>query len=239
MSSASAGTIAGCTFDHNEAVGGDGNTGSGSVVLVGEGLGGAIVSGYGGNLYGPNTLTVSNSTFTQNDAQGGDNDTGTGSVAGLVGTGAGAGIANYAGGTASVSGSDLDQNQAIGGHDNTAGGTGTVFAGVGAGGGIFNSLGNYNSGYGLFNTSAVTVSNSTLQHNQAQGGGGNGEGGAIASVFAGTTIAVTGSTITDNQALGTTGPSAFGDATGGAFDLLTGTRQHQRQHDRRQPRSGR
>ena len=126
----SAGTLAGCTFDHNEAVGGNGDTGSGSVVLVGEGLGGAIVSGFGGNLYGPTTLTVSNSTLTQNNAQGGDNNTGSASVAGLVGTGAGAGIANYAGGTASVSGSELDHNQASGGHDNTAGGTGAVFAGA-------------------------------------------------------------------------------------------------------------
>lgn len=97
-------------------------------------------------------------------------------MAGLVGTGAGAGIANYAGGTANVSGSELDHNQAGGGNGNTASGTGTVFAGVGVGAGIFNALGDYSSGYGLFNTSAVTVSNSTLQNNQAQGGDGNGEG---------------------------------------------------------------
>ena len=111
------------------------------MVLVGEGLGGAIVSGYGSDLFGPNTLTVSNSTLTGNTAQGGDNNSGTASVAGLVGAGAGAGIANYAGGTASVSGSVLYNGQATGGNHNTAGGGGAVFAGLGAGGGIFNYLG--------------------------------------------------------------------------------------------------
>jgi hypothetical protein len=140
-------SITGCTFGHNQAIGGNGNTGSGPVVLVGEGLGGAIVSGYGGpdSVNGPNTLTVSNSTFSQNAAQGGDNNSGTASLAALIGTGTGAGIANYAGGTASISGSVLDRNQAIGGRHNTAGGTGAVFAGLGAGGTIFNYLGNYTS----------------------------------------------------------------------------------------------
>ena len=46
------------------------------MVLVGEGLGGAIDSGYGGGVVGPNTLNVSNSTLTQNVAQGGDNNSG-------------------------------------------------------------------------------------------------------------------------------------------------------------------
>jgi hypothetical protein len=40
----SAGTFAGCTLSHDDALGGNGNTGSGSVVLVGEGLGGARVA---------------------------------------------------------------------------------------------------------------------------------------------------------------------------------------------------
>ncbi len=48
-----AATFAGCTFDHNQAIGGNGNSGSGPVVLVGEGLGGAIVSGYGGDRLRP------------------------------------------------------------------------------------------------------------------------------------------------------------------------------------------
>jgi hypothetical protein len=67
----------------------------------------------------------------------------------------------------------------------------------------------------------VTVSSSTLKDNQAQGGDGNGEGGAIASVATGT-ITVNASAITGNQALGGVGPSALGDATGGALYLQTG-----------------
>jgi len=115
-------------------------------------------------------------------------------------------------------GAGLDCNHATGGHHNTAGGTGTVFAGVGTGGGIFNALGNYNSGYGLTNASAVTVSNSTLQHNQAQGGiGGNGDGGGIANVLDATTT-VASSTIFQNQANGGWGGAGLG---GGAYDDAT------------------
>jgi hypothetical protein len=209
-------TIAGCTFDHNQAIGGDGNSANGSVVLVGEGLGGAIVSGYGSNVFGPNTLTVGSSNFTQNGAQGGNNNTGIGSVAGLVGVGAGAGIANYAGGTANVSNSNLQDNQARGGDGDLAGGIGAVFAGLGAGGGIFNFLGNYNSaGYGLFDTSVVAVSGCLIDLNLAQGGcGGNGEGGGIANVLDATTT-VSSSFLTLNKAHGGGGGAGLG---GGAYN---------------------
>ena len=208
-----------CTFDHNAAIGGNGDNGSGPVILVGEGLGGAIVSGYGGgslSIYGPTTLAVSNSTLTQNNAQGGDNDTGSATVTGLVGAGAGAGIANYLGGMASISGSELDHNQASGGHHNTTSGTGAVFAGLGAGGGIFNYLGNYNSpptDYGPLNASVVTISGCTIDHNQAQGGGGsNGEGGGIANLLSATTR-VTGTVLSQNQANGNGGAGLGGGAT--------------------------
>jgi hypothetical protein len=216
-----AAAFTGCNFDHNQAQGGNGNTGSGPVVLVGEGLGGAIVSGYGGpNAFsGPDTLTVSDSTLTQNIAVGGDNNSGTGTVAGLIGVGAGAGMANYAGGTASISDSVLSGNQARGGHGNTAGGTGAVFAGLGAGGGIFNFLGNYNSsGFGPLGASSVTVTDTTLDHNQAQGGGGgNGEGGGLADLLSATTT-VSGSAITHNEAIGDGGGAGLG---GGAYNDAT------------------
>ena len=80
-------TVSNCTFSRNQAQGGNGNTGSGPVALVGEALGGAIVSGYGGvnATYGPDTLTVSNSTFIQNNAVGGNKNKGTASVSALVG----------------------------------------------------------------------------------------------------------------------------------------------------------
>jgi hypothetical protein len=209
-------TIVGCNFDGNQAVGGDGDSGSGAVVLVGEGLGGAIVSGFGGDVYGTDTLSVLKTNFNQNGAHGGDDDTGIGSVAGLVGTGAGAGIANYSGSTAEISKSELIDGQAGGGYLDTAGGTGTVLAGVGTGGGVFNFLGDYNSpGYGDLNASAVAISNSTLQCNQALGGGG-GEGGGIAGVFDATTR-VADSTIIQNVAGGAGGAGlgggAYNDAT--------------------------
>jgi hypothetical protein len=221
----SVGAIAGCAFDHNQAIGGDGNTAGGAVVLVGEALGGAIVSGYGTNVFGPNTLTVGNSTLTENDAQGGDNNIGTASVAGLVGAGAGAAIANYAGGTATVTGCDLDLNRAVGGHHNTAGGLGAVFAGLGAGGGIFNFLGNYNSaGYGLFATSVVTVSGSLIDLNLAQGGsGGNGEGGGIANLLSATTT-LSSTTLILNEANGGSGAGLGGGAYNDATSSLTLTK---------------
>jgi fibronectin-binding autotransporter adhesin len=188
------------------------------VVLVGEGLGGAVVSGYGGSVLGANTLTVSNSTFTQNAAQGGDNNSGTASAAGLVGSGTGAGIANYAGGTAIISGSVLDHNQAIGGRHNSAGGTGAVFANLGAGGAIFNYLGNYISpdiDFGPLIPSVVTVSDCLIDLNTAQGGsGGNGEGGGIANLVSATTT-VTGSILILNEANGTDGGAGLG---GGAYN---------------------
>jgi hypothetical protein len=210
-----AATITGCTFDHNQAIGGSGNTTSGPVIDNGTGFGGAILSGWGGQALGATTLTVSNSTFSHNNATGGDNNTGTGTVAGFVGAGVGAGIANYLGGTASISGSDLDHGQARGGRGNTASGTG-VFAGLGAGGGIFNAVGNYNSsGYGQFNRSVLTVTGSTIDHNQAQGGGGdNGAGGGIANLLS-ATARVDTSALTNNQANGDGGGAGLG---GGAFN---------------------
>jgi hypothetical protein len=211
-------TISGSSFDHNQAIGGSGNTGSGPVVHVGSGFGAGIFSGFGGVDVGANTLTVSGTTFSHNTSQGGDNNSGTASVAGLVGDGVGAGIMNGLGGTVSITGSEFDHNQARGGRGNTAAGAGAVFAGLGAGGGIFNYLGNYNSsGYGPFNASVVTVTNSTIAFNLAQGGGGgNGEGGGIANVLdAATTVA--DSVLILNQANGGGGAGlgggAYNDAT--------------------------
>src|SRR5262249_39299571 len=85
-------TISHSTLDHNKAIGGNGNSGSGAVVVVGTALGGAADSNFGFALF-PNTTTVSNSPLDHNEALGGDNNSGTASVAGLVGVGAGAGLA--------------------------------------------------------------------------------------------------------------------------------------------------
>jgi hypothetical protein len=210
-SSGGTATISGCTFDHNQALGGQGNSGSGAVVLVGTALGGAVDSG-------STTTTVSNSTLSHNDALGGDNNTGTATVAGLVGAGVGAGIANLLGGTTNVSSSELDHGQARGGHGNTATAIdgGTIFAGLGAGAGIFNWLGNFSfPNLGPVGATVVTVTNCTLDHNLAQeGGGGNGLGGGIANLLSATTT-VSGSFLLNNQANGDGGGAGQG---GGAYN---------------------
>ena len=213
-------TFAGCSFDDNQAIGGNGNSGSGPVVHSGSGFGAGIFSGFGGTGVGANPLTVSDTTFSGNTAEGGDNNSGTASVAGLVGAGAGGGIANYLGSTASVSGGELDHNQASGGHQNTAGGSGAVFAGLGAGGGVFNGLGNYgSSGYGAFSASVLTVSSSFIDLNQAQGNGANGVGGGSANLLSATTT-VDSSYLTHNQANGDGGGAGLG---GGAYNDATST----------------
>ena len=201
-----------------------------SGALVGEGLGGAIISGFSGNLYGPSSLTVTNCTLTQNSASGGENNSGSASVSALVGAGAGGGIAAYAGGTVNVSGSAVSGNLVRGGQNNTASGAGTVFADLGAGGGIFNYLGNFNSpSYGNLDPSVLTVSGSALSGNRAEAGlGGQADGGGIADVLSTTsptsvnTVSISDSKITGNQASGATGSSATGDAMGGGLDLAGG-----------------
>jgi hypothetical protein len=212
-------TLSGCTLDHNQAIGGNGNTGSGAVLEVGTGIGGATDSNVGGVSFAT-TVTVSNCTLSHNDALGGDNNTGNASVAGLIGAGVGAGLANFLGGTAIVQGSELDHGQARGGKGNSASGT-NEFAGLGAGGGIFNWLGNYDSPtFGQLNPSVATVTNSTLDQNLAQGGGGgNGEGGGIANLLSATTTVAT-SFLTLNQANGDGGGAGLG---GGAYNDATST----------------
>jgi hypothetical protein len=219
-------SVSGCSFDGNQALGGNGNTGNGpqvDVALVGIGLGGAIDSGEGGVNIGPNTLTVGTSTLKDNIASGGANNSGTATVAGHVGSGIGAGIANYLGSSAQVTSTTLSSNQALGGTGNSGGGGGAVFAGLGAGGAIFNFLGNYNSsGYGQLNASVVTITNSRLGHNnQAVGGdGGNGYGGGLANVLS-ATATLTGTQVSHNLAQGgDDGGNGYG---GGLYNDATST----------------
>jgi hypothetical protein len=218
-------SVSGCTFDGNEANGGNGNTGGGPQVglaLVGIGLGGAIDSGLGGVNIGPNTLTVGNSTLKKNIASGGANNSGTATVAGFVGSGIGAGIANYLGSSAQVTFTTLSSNRAVGGTGNSGGGGGAVFFDLGAGGGIFNYLGNFNSsGYGQLNASVVTITNSTLDHNQAVGDdGGDGYGGGLANLLS-ATATLTGTELSHNLAQGgDDGGNGYG---GGLYNDATST----------------
>ena len=191
--------ISGCTLDDNAAIGGSGNSASdGQVAHAGDGIGGAINTSYGsdgqGDDIGPTTLTITNSTLSQNTAQGGDDNNGSASLAGFVGAGVGAGIANYLGSTANVSGSTIDGGRAIGGRGNTAGGAGAVFAGLGAGGGVFNYLGNY-----------VSI--------PAEDGG--------YGTLSASTVNITDSTISFNQAQGGGGGNAEGGGIANLFGAAT------------------
>jgi hypothetical protein len=217
-------TVSGCALSQNQAVGGSDNTGSAPVALVGYALGGGIVSAYGGvnSIFGVNALTVTNCSITGNEAQGGHNNSGSASVAGLIGTGGGGGVTNYAGGTAGLTGSLLFNNTARGGTGNSdSGGGGLLVDGAGLGGGIFNFLGGYNSsGYGQFDTSTVTLTNCLLIANKAQGGaGGNGEGGGIANLFDASTT-LYNSVVAQDLAVGGSGAGLGGGAYNDATSTL-------------------
>ena len=66
-------TITSSVFDHNDAIGGDGDMAGSGDVLVGIGQGGAINNGTVGF---PATPTASNLTMTNNRAIGGNGDAG-------------------------------------------------------------------------------------------------------------------------------------------------------------------
>jgi hypothetical protein len=203
-------TVSDSTFVHNQARGGNDNTGGSGVLEIGGGNGGAIAN-TAVQVAGV-TLNATNLTLSQNEAIGG-----TGNSGGiLTGDGLGGGLENDGGATATISNSTIANNQAIGGQG-VAGGKG----GDGLGGGIANILG-----------SMLTVSNSTLDYNGAIGGnggvGGNGLGGGIyndgSTAFGVSSLTVTGSAITDNQAQGGQGdaPGDAGQGIGGGVYLAAG-----------------
>jgi hypothetical protein len=187
--------VDGCSFSHNEAVGGS-NASSDSGNL-GQSVGGAIVS--------EGMATITNSSFDHNLAQGGSSDTG-GSGVVLNGRGIGGAIANFfLGVSMTVSNCTFTANQAAGG----AGDTGGLVVGTGDGGGIDNERGG-----------TATITNSTFTGNQATGGagaaGGNGAaglGGGIANVL-GASLTVSGCTLTGNQAIGGAGGAGANGCNG-------------------------
>jgi hypothetical protein len=195
-------TITDSRFAGNEALGGSGDsyTGSGGTVLVGGGYGGAI---YKDDLHNSVvSWSVSNCTFTKDQAIGGTGNTG----GVLTGDGIGGAIMTIhygqGGVTGTVSGSTFSGNQAIGGAG-SAGGNGAD----GLGGALANLMG-----------ATLTVSNCTLSGNQAIGGaggsganGGNGFGGGLYNDGS-STLTVTVSTVTANSASG--GAAGSGGSAG-------------------------
>jgi hypothetical protein len=200
-------------FDHNQALGGSQNNNSSDPMNIdsGHAVGGAI------DNFGQ--LTVTGTRFSSNQAIGGhDNQGGS-----LVGLARGGGI--YSGGSAStmftVSHSTFDHNQAIGGNNcQSTTASGPFGPGVAAGGGIAVTSG------------TATISDSTLEQNEAMGGqgvaGGTGGLSAGGGIFisprfsAVVSATVRDCTIIHNSAAGGSSGSggSVGDAEGGGFASL-------------------
>lgn len=205
------GTISGCTFIGNRAIGGDNGVVAGDQQFETRsgGLGGGV-----GNSRG--MLNVENSVFTANLAQGGN-----GAVAAPTARdynlsfGYGGGLLNFDG-TVNVRGSTFRGNVAHGG-SNAQALFGRGHVGDGSGGGMINLDG-----------ANGTVTYSTFDHNEARGGDNNvggtslfggvgafivgwGLGGAITNEGwnreKGTTLTVSNLTLMHNQALGGVGNS--------------------------------
>src|SRR5262249_50036742 len=106
--------LTGNTFDANQSIGGDGNSGIGHLNFVGAGLGGAISSTIGGGALGVPTLVIINGgTFDANEAIGGNGNTGSASAVSFVGAGLGGMIWNDEGSIARISDSTIEHNQAL------------------------------------------------------------------------------------------------------------------------------
>jgi hypothetical protein len=239
-------TVDGSTFSHNQAIGGDNSVGP---LRPGLGVGGAILTG------GPTgplaTLSVSNSSFDHNQAIGGNGNTGSGSLLTGPNDAFGGGV-HVSGGIATVSGSTFEHNAAIAGagaigglaegggmdtsnffnprivdatvsdctfgHNAAVGGAGAT-AGDAWGGGLADLLG-----------ASLTVSNTTVEDNQALGGtggasgnGGNGLGGGIYE-DASSTLTLMGDTIDKNHAIGGAAGlgGSDGQGTGGGLYIALG-----------------
>ena len=202
-------TVINTIIDHNEAIGGNGNSASGAMAFVGDAMGGGIANYLGA------TANIQNSTIAHNQAIGGQGNVSTGGAA-PANMGTGGGIFNALGNfnsdglilapsVVTITNSTLTNNQAVGGQD--AAGNG----GDGRGGGLadfFRATGN--------------IISSTLANNLALGGapssgasGGNGwGGGAFNDGYSSLTL--TSSTVTVNHANGGVGGAGIG---GGIYDL--------------------
>jgi hypothetical protein len=155
-------TVVDSTIRHNEAVGGNDNTGSGGQVFVGGGLGGAVANYLGA------AADISGTSIDHNRGAGGSGNTA--GAASRANVGAGGGVYNAFGrfrldtgelladSAVRLSDVSLDHNDAAGG-----------VAGDGLGGGAYNDA-----------TSTLVLNAATVTKNTAIGGaGGQGIGGGI------------------------------------------------------------
>jgi hypothetical protein len=219
ISSGTTVTLAGLTLSNGQATTGAGIYNAGSLTLSKDVLSDNVAQGaanggnaFGGGLYNAGgVVAIDHSTFTGNQALGGD---------GGVTSSTGSGVGSSNGETAIL-----------------PGGIRGILVGVGMGGGLWNDGG------------SVTVTDSTFANNLAQGGSngnvnalpssvqfvfaGNADGGGIGSgaffTTATPTVSLTGSTLSDNQAIGGTNinyslntPSDAGNSHGGGLGALAG-----------------
>jgi hypothetical protein len=206
------------TLSHNNVVGtGSGQARGGAVANVlgatltvidsmfteNRALGGAGGGGNGGGIFNlSSTLTVTGSTFAHNQAVGGGNG----------GAALGGGVTSTTGATATITDCTFVGNQAVAGNDGTG-------EGFGRGGGVVN--------FG----STMTVANSLILDNLAQGGSGLIRPGprvgfaSAGGIFNtnGATLLLSGSTVSGNHAVGgsgntcTGGNGFIGNAQGGGL----------------------
>ena len=212
-------TVSGCTFSHNQAIGGNNSV---STVRPGLGVGGALISG---GPAGPlATLVLSTSMFDHNQAIGGNGNQSSNPAPSVLGPNDafGGGI-HISGGTATISDCTFEHNAAIAGAGS-----------AGQNGGL--SVGGGGDASNLFapRLLSATFRNCTFDENIAIGGqggsGGNGGdawGGGLAGLL-GATLSVSDSTVSHNLAIGGdagTGGNG-GDGLGGgiyedALSILT------------------
>ncbi len=195
-------SITACTFSHNQAIGGNHNSG----LMSGNANGGAV---YTEEWSSSSWLEVRDSRFDDNQAIGGNGNLNPASLGGMVWGGA-----VQFNGPGTISGCTLDHNDALGG----AGAPGAM-GGYGMGGGL--NVEGQN----------VTVNNCTVEDNTAVGGpgglGGNGAGGAGGGLRSGggATLTVINTTVAHNHAQGGKGLAGGkgGDAQGGGLQTFMGS----------------
>src|SRR5262245_9687000 len=204
--------LSGSTFTGNQALGGSDNTSTSGNGLVGAAL--------GGGLNNSGVATVADSLFEDNEARGGGGNRGGGVSFQFVGTALGGAICTVAGNTSGAPASlslvnvTLRGNRAVGGDGNAAG----TFVGAGVGGGLASA--GYNALVPLSGGSTTTLSDSTVEHNEAVGGrGGAALGGGVANLLGGV-VTVSGSTLSHNRAQGGEGGDGFG---GGLYNGAAST----------------
>jgi hypothetical protein len=203
-------TISGCTFSHNQAIGGNDIIGT---VRPGLAAGGALISG---GPAGPlATLVLTTSRFDHNQAIGGHGNQSSNPSPSLLGPNDafGGGI-HITGGTATIRECTFEHNTAIAGA-----------GGAGQNGGL--AVGGAGDVTNLFSPRllSATFSNCTFDHNAAIGGqsgsganGGDAWGGGLADLL-GAMLTVNNCTVNHNRAVGGDGGSGGngGDGLGGGI----------------------